>query len=76
MINDRKYQKRLLEQLRTRKLRPAVECMLWFYAYGKPTEHVEHGGSVLLDELRALSPDELRARALALAKKLEKESIH
>jgi len=72
MINDRKYQRRLLEQLRTRTLRPAVEVMLWAYAYGKPIEHVEHKGTVLLDELRALSPDELRARALALAAKLKK----
>jgi hypothetical protein len=73
MINDHKYHKRLLEQLRTRRLRPAVEIMLWAYAYGKPMEHVEHTGTVSLeDELRALTPDELRARALALAAKLKK----
>jgi hypothetical protein len=72
MINDRTYQKRLLEQLRTRRLRPAVEVMLWAYAYGKPIEHVEHAGT-LLDELRALSPDELRQRALALAEKVKED---
>jgi hypothetical protein len=77
MINDRRYQKQLLEQMRTRKLRPAVEVMLWYYAYGKPKEMVEHTGAVSVeDELRALTPEELRARALALAEKLKKESIH
>ena len=38
---------------------------------------VEHTGAVSVeDELRALTPEELRARALALAEKLKKESIH
>jgi hypothetical protein len=74
MINDRKYQTQLLQQLRARTLRPAVEIMLWSYAYGKPMEHVEHAGTVSLeDELRALTPDELRDRALALAAKLKKD---
>ena len=48
--------------------------MLWYYAYGKPIEHVEHTGTgSLLDELRALTPDELHARALAVAAMLKKD---
>jgi hypothetical protein len=62
MINDRKYRKHLLQALRTRRLRPAVECMLWYYAVGKPIEHVEHSGTMSLeDELRALTPEECEA---------------
>ncbi len=76
LIDDPYYQKHLLQSLRMRRLRPAVEVMLWAYAYGKPTEHVEHTGMVSLeDELRALTPEELRDRALALAEKLKGE-IH
>jgi hypothetical protein len=47
--------------------------MLWAYAYGKPIEHVEHAGTALEDELRALSPMELYARALAIAAMLKKD---
>jgi hypothetical protein len=73
-LDDTRYQEHLLQALRTRRLRPAVEVMLWAYAYGKPIEHVEHGGTVALeDELRALTPDELRVRALALAARLRKD---
>lgn len=69
MIEDPAYRKRLLRDLRSRKLRPAVECMLWYYAKGKPKEMVEHSGTLSLQqELSALTPEELRARALAVAK--------
>jgi hypothetical protein len=50
--------------------------MLWAYAYGKPIEHVEHTGMVSLeDELRALTPDELHARALELGEKLKRDDF-
>ena len=76
IIDDARYRKHLLQAQRTRTLRPAVEVMLWAYAYGKPIEHVEHTGTGSLeDELRALTPAELRARALAVAAKLKK-GIH
>ena len=42
IIDDARYRKHLLQALRT--LRPAVEVMLWAYAYGKRIEHVEHTG--------------------------------
>jgi len=68
MIEDPAYRKKLLADLRQRKLRPAVECMLWYYAKGKPKEMVEHSGTLSLqEELSALSTEELRARALHVA---------
>lgn len=74
MINDARYQRHLLQALRTRTLRPAVEVMLWAYAVGKPIEYVEHSGVMALEEeYRRLSPDELRARALAIAAMLKKD---
>lgn len=71
MIEDPAYRRKLLGDLRKRKLRPAVECMLWYYAKGKPKEMVEHSGTLTLqEELASLSADELRARALDVAKML------
>ena len=71
MIEDPAYRRKLLQDLRKRKLRPAVECMLWYYAKGKPKEMVEHSGTLSLQqELSALTPEQLRARALDIAKSL------
>ena len=77
MIEDPVYRKRLLADLRERKLRPAVECMLWYYAKGKPKEMVEHSGTLTLQqELSALSNEELQARALEVAAMLKGETVH
>jgi hypothetical protein len=77
MIEDPMYRKRLLADLRERKLRPAVECMLWYYAKGKPKEMVEHSGTLTLQqELSALSNEELQARALEVAAMLKGETVH
>lgn len=75
MIEDPVYRARLLEDLRVRKLRPAVECMLWYYAKGKPKEMVEHSGTLSLQqELSALTPEELHKRALDVASMLAKQA--
>jgi len=77
MIEDPVYRKRLLADLRERKLRPAVECMLWYYAKGKPKEMVEHSGTLSLQqELSALSNEELQERALQVAAMLKAETVH
>ena len=75
MIEDPMYRKRLLRDLRLRNVRPAVECMLWYYAKGKPKEMVEHSGTLSLQqELSALTDEQLRERALAVAGMLQAES--
>ena len=77
MVEDPIYRARLLEDLRNRDLRPAVECMLWYYAKGKPKELVEHSGTLSLqEELSALSTEELRARALDIAAMLSTTDKH
>lgn len=71
MVEDPAYRKKLLADLRARRLRPAVECMLWYYAKGKPKEMVEHSGTLSLQqELSGLTDEELRQRALDVAKML------
>lgn len=75
MIEDPLYRKQLLKDLRARKLRPAVECMLWYYAKGKPKEMVEHSGTLSLqEELSSLSAEQLRARALEVARMISQDT--
>jgi hypothetical protein len=38
MVEDIRYQRRLRQDLRTRRLKPSTECMLWAYAIGKAIE--------------------------------------
>ena len=45
LVDDPAYRAALAERLRAGKLAPAVECMLWHYAKGKPTEPVAVAGS-------------------------------
>lgn len=42
LVDDPAYRARLLADLRERKVAPAIEAMLWYYAKGKPKEIVEH----------------------------------
>jgi len=50
LIDDPVYQQRLSRRLRAGTLSPAVECMLWHYAKGKPREEVRIDSSVHWDE--------------------------
>ena len=55
IVDDAEYRRNLLNRIRKGKLAPAVESLLWHYAYGKPKETVAHEGGV---ELRWLEPGE------------------
>ena len=39
--DDPAYRRSLGRRLRTGKLSPAMECLLWYYAKGKPKEEVQ-----------------------------------
>ena len=70
IVDDEDYRKALLKAARSRTLAPAMECLLWYYAKGRPTERVEHAGGVAVTEitpamLKHMSTDELEtARTL------------
>jgi hypothetical protein len=55
LVDDPIYRQKLLEDLRKRKVAPAVETMLWAYAKGKPKDTAEHEGEVGL-VIRWLNP--------------------
>ena len=44
IVDDPVYRTKLMAAARARTVAPAVEVMLWHYAYGKPKERVEHSG--------------------------------
>jgi len=41
LVDDPKYRRRLGERLRAGEMSPAVECMIWYYAKGRPKDDVE-----------------------------------
>jgi hypothetical protein len=63
IVDDPKYRKKLLTKARKGTLPPAVECMLWHYAKGKPKDSVELSGGLadLTDTARAKIEAEVRA---------------
>jgi hypothetical protein len=41
LVNDPKYRDNLTRRLQSGKLAPAVECLLWYYSFGKPKDEIE-----------------------------------
>jgi hypothetical protein len=46
-VDDPEYRRRLGERLRGGELSPAVECVLWYYAKGRPKDEVESAQKVV-----------------------------
>jgi hypothetical protein len=59
LVEDERYRAKLGERLESGKLAPAMETMLWHYAYGKPKEtvDVEFPGGVPVDLIRHVIVD-------------------
>ena len=59
LLHDARSRAGLEERLHGGKVAPAVECMLWHYAYGKPKETVQlqnpDGSSVVIREVLGAS---------------------
>jgi hypothetical protein len=58
LVEDRTYRANLRKRLQRGEAAPAVEVMLWHYAYGQPTKKVELEGKLSLEELVAGSSRE------------------
>lgn len=44
LVDDEEYQRYFAHRLKVGQLPPALEAMVWHYAYGKPSERVEVSG--------------------------------
>lgn len=71
LVESQDYKDSIDRRIRSDSLPPAVECMLWHYAFGKPIEQVNVTVQPGQEDLSTLSVDELLRRAQELAKKLE-----
>ena len=78
LVDDPDYRKKLLADMRVRKVAPAIEVMLWHYAYGKPKDMVEvdmfaSSTTIDLDAIEDMSTAELEAARLLFRKILHRE---
>lgn len=67
LLNSPQYRQSVLDRLTLGELPPALEILLHYYAYGKPTEHVEVRDTTT--RLEDLTPEQLDERAMLLAKR-------
>lgn len=65
VIASPEYRQSILNRITLGDLPPAVECLMWHYAHGKPTEHFEVKDTT--NHLAQLSLEELEQQALFLA---------
>lgn len=65
VIASPEYRQSVLNRITLGELPPAVECLMWHYAYGKPVDHLEVKDTT--NPLAALSLEELEQQALFLA---------
>ncbi len=48
IVDDPTYRRTLVARAKAGELPPAIEAMLWHYAYGKPKEQIEHAGGITI----------------------------
>lgn len=70
IVESQDYRDSLTRRIKSDTLPPAVECMLWHYAYGKPIEQVNLNVTQH-EDLSALGLDELFLRARELAQQID-----
>ncbi len=46
MVEDPRYRRRVMRDLRRGSLAPGLEAMLWYYAYGRPLERIRWTGTL------------------------------
>ncbi len=74
IVDDATYRKNLTARARRGELAPAIEAMLWHYAFGKPKDSLDvtvgHAGG----DLSELSTEDLLHRADGLRERLREQA--
>lgn len=70
IVESPEYRDMLMLRAVAGELQPAVECMLWYYAYGKPAERVDVTFQERVAEYEGLSDEELARRAEDAAREI------
>lgn len=73
LLESQDYRDVLEKSLKDRTLPPALEQMIWHYAYGKPVENVNV--AVTTEDLSSVPTEELVQRYQARLKELEEVSL-
>jgi hypothetical protein len=74
VVDDPDYQATIRRRAMRGQLAPAVECMLWYYAKGKPKEQLEHSGQQNIQI--SWIDDRLQAARQRLAKSDHRKEKH
>lgn len=69
IVESESYRTTVQDRAAKGTLPPAIEAMLWYYAYGKPLEQLSL--TVQSEDLSSLSLEELQQRAKTLSDKLQ-----
>ena len=71
LVNDPPYRRRLTSRFRSGRIAPAIEALLWHYAYGKPKETIQSSVDVALrTDFVGVSDEELKRQTLELMAKI------
>ena len=68
ITDDPEYQKKLGERVKSGKAAPAIEALVWYYAYGKPSDQLNVHAHVA-GKFDHMTTEELRAQLFAMVKK-------
>jgi hypothetical protein len=68
IVDDPIYRAKLLRDFRKRRVTPQVECLFWYFAYGRPIDRIAIGGPGDFDKK---TEAELVAYILEAAQKLK-----
>ena len=73
LVRDKAYLRRLTERMRRGKVAPAVETMVWAYAFGKPKDILQLEAHVTTDsEAAAEARESLRVKLDQIAERIRR----
>lgn len=71
LLQSETYRESLEERIKQKNLAPAIEALLWHYAFGKPVEQVQISVTQGVEDLSSLTLDELYERSRRYTAELE-----
>jgi uncharacterized small protein (DUF1192 family) len=71
LVESDVYRQSLRDRIAEKTLPPAIEVLLWSYAFGRPLDRIQLTIAEGQEDLTTLSIDELQRRAAALNAQLE-----
>jgi hypothetical protein len=70
IVDSPAYQNMLRQRAIEGKLAPAVECLVWAYAKGRPVDHVKLNATVTSEQIAGWSDEQLKTQMQELLAKM------